>query len=164
MIAFGIMSSGGDDDSYSYDEIEEMLLRRFSRLEDVEVELRATLGDILQFDFDLDPTIYKIEEYDDDDFEERDEQQHSLGRQTIFQLRIEEARVLLPSDLDLSLRQVVSEMNLGGSIPSYLTRVGKGAVIVSTFSTGSAILSWEGYSVEALPSRFPPELPPPPPG
>jgi hypothetical protein len=59
MIAFGIMSSGGDDDSYSYDEIEEMLLRRFSRLEDVEVELRATLGDILQFDFDLDPTIYR---------------------------------------------------------------------------------------------------------
>jgi spermidine synthase len=143
-IEFGILSSSGDDDSYSYDEMEETLLRRFSRLEDVKVELRAALGGILQFDFDLDPTIYKIEDYNDDNFEERDEEQHSLGRQTIFQLRIEEARVLLPSDLDLALRQVVSEMNLGGSLPRYLTRVGKGAVIVSTFSTGSAILSWEG--------------------
>lgn len=111
----------------------------------VNVEIRKIAGGVFEFDDNFQPKEYVHENYDSQPALEQFNQQQPLGRESIFQLQLNDDEVMLSVD-DLKMFAEKSFQKRGIIMTFETFYVGDGAVISSIFSEGSVVLVWDGRS------------------
>jgi hypothetical protein len=138
------------NDDFAVDHLYAMETNLRQRLSNIRVEIRGIDGGELHTknDLEYEKLTFGPDKYDSHLAQEQFLQQRSLGRQSIFQLELddEENFANMPSldELGQFLEKTLSGMGYSPHRFDKFTNVGDGGVIVSMFSQGNVILIFDG--------------------
>jgi hypothetical protein len=117
------------------------------RLPKIGVDLRRITGGKEHAKYDLrhEQESFRRSDYGLQPVQEQHSQQRALGRQTIFQLELEDITAM-PSLDDLAdfMAKTLEELKYSPSRFDRYSDVGDGGLVVAIFKEGSVILTWDG--------------------
>jgi hypothetical protein len=143
----GVVSVGDEFIFHNLHTAEMNLRARLAEDFEIEVELERITGGLFPFKENFDPKEYVVDDYDNEPARAQFAQQQPLGRESVFQFELEERDdAVFPSFDEISscLNKTLAKLKFKISRFDSFTDVGDGAVLVSVFSQGSAVLVWDG--------------------
>lgn len=114
----------------------------------IDIELRKIVGAQFKYKDDFEPREFSHDDYENEEARLQFSDQLSFGRETIFQLLLnaEKEGASMPSleGLVSILETALSKLRFSSIESTTYIDVGDGAVAVTTFEQGSAVLAWDG--------------------
>jgi spermidine synthase/S-adenosylmethionine/arginine decarboxylase-like enzyme len=143
----GVVSVGDEFIFHNLHTVEMKLRARLAEDFEIEVELERITGGLFPFKENFNPKEYVHDDYDNEPARAQFAQQQPLGRESVFQFELGEREdAVFPSfdEIGTCLNKTLTKLKFKISRFESFTDVGDGAVLVSVFSQGSAVLVWDG--------------------
>jgi len=140
----GVLSVEDADFFYHLEDVAKNVEERISGLE---VVVRKVQGALVKAQEDFNPQYFRNDDYDLEDSLKQYASQKSFGRQTVFQLNIEEGG---PSTSSAAIEKVLSETieAMGYTISEGIMLVekdiGDGAMAAAVMKEGTVVVAWDG--------------------